>query len=156
MGLFTKKKNNERFLSPMSGKQLKISEIPDPVFSQKCMGDGFAIELADSMVVAPLSGEVISAFPTGHAFGLKTELGIEVLLHIGIDTVQLNGDGFNVKVKVGDYVNQGDTIVEVDIDKIKSSGKSLVSPVIFTSGQSVIPLKIGEKLKILESDIIDY
>lgn len=156
MALFRKKKNKEEFLSPMTGKQLEISEIPDPVFSQKCMGDGFAIELADSKVVAPLSGEIISAFPTDHAFGLKTASGIEILLHIGIDTVQLNGDGFDVKVKIGDYINQGDPIVEVDIDKIKSSGKSLVSPVIFTSGQSIIPLKLGQKISILENEIIKY
>lgn len=140
----------------MEGKVLNITEVPDPVFSQKCMGDGFAIELTRSKVIAPLSGEIVSTFPTGHAFGIKCDDNIEVLIHIGIDTVQLNGNGFDVKVNQGVHVKQGDVLVEVDLKKIKEGGKSLISPVIFTSGETVILSKSGKQVSLLEKDIVKY
>lgn len=155
MRLF-RKKAVEEFLSPMKGLLLNLVDVPDPVFSQKCMGDGFAIELTGNKVVAPLSGEVIASFPTGHAFGIRTKEGIELLIHIGIDTVELNGEGFDVKVQLGDQINQGDTLVFVDAEKISDAGKSLVSPIIFTTGQSVSIQKPGKEIKELENNIVSY
>lgn len=84
-----------------------------------------------------------TAFPTGHAYGIETKEGIEVLVHIGLDAVELNGDGFTVKVETGQSVNVGDVLCVVDIEKVKQAGKSLVSPVIITSGQSITNVQTG-------------
>ena len=107
------------------------------------MGDGFAVALTDGAVKAPLSGTIAAAFPTGHAFGIRTKEGMEILIHIGIDTVNLQGAGFAVKVKEGDTVKQGDVLVDVDVDYVKGQGKSVCSPVIFTGGQKIELLKTG-------------
>ena len=142
MGLFSRKKKEE-FVSPMTGTLLPIEQCPDPVFAGKIMGDGFAIELTGAEVTAPMSGTIATAFPTGHAFGINTDDGKEILIHIGMDTVALNGQGFDVKVKQGDTVKQGDLLVKVDVEYLKAQGKSVVSPVIFTSGEKVEPQKTG-------------
>ena len=134
------------FVSPVEGKVMELSEVEDKVFSQGTMGNGFAVELTSGTVRAPFSGEVTVVFPTGHAIGMKRADGLEVLIHIGMDTVELNGKGFSLKVKQGDYVSVGDVLVEVDLDYIKSEGKSLVSPVVFPNGQAV-SLKIKGNIK---------
>lgn len=149
MGLFGFKKKEE-FLSPMTGILHPIEDVPDTVFSEKVMGDGFAVELTQGEVRAPLSGTIAAAFPTGHAFGMKMADGTEIIIHIGIDTIALDGAGFQIQVKEGDLVKQGDILVRVDTEYIKSQGKSLYSPVIFTSGQTVSllrtgPVKAGDK-----------
>lgn len=146
---------DEQFVAPMSGKLVKIEDVEDQVFASKAMGDGFAIELNDSLVVAPLSGEIVMTFPTKHAYGLKTDMGEELLIHIGMDTVQLEGKGFESFVEVGDVVKQGDKIASVDIDYVKKYGKSVISPVIFTSGQSVKTLKANQVVKVMDSNIIE-
>ena len=137
--LYGKQNKNEilEFVSPVEGKVMELSEVEDKVFSQGSMGNGFAVELTSGTVRAPFSGEVTVVFPTGHAIGMKRADGLEVLIHIGMDTVELNGKGFSLKVKQGDYVSVGDVLVEVDLDYIKSEGKSLVSPVVFPNGQAV-------------------
>ncbi|WP_455683502.1 PTS system trehalose-specific EIIBC component [Thomasclavelia sp.] len=146
---------NEVFMSPMTGKLLKIEDVEDQVFASKSMGDGFAIELTEGQVNAPISGEIIMTFPTKHAYGLKGSDGTELLIHIGMDTVELQGKGFESFVQVGDQVKQGDKLADVDIQYIKEHGKTLVSPVIFTSGQSVINLKAGQIVKVMEENIIE-
>lgn len=146
--LYGKQNKNEilEFVSPVEGKVMELSEVEDKVFSQGSMGNGFAVELTSGTVRAPFSGEVTVVFPTGHAIGMKRADGLEVLIHIGMDTVELNGKGFSLKVKQGDYVSAGDVLVEVDLDYIKSEGKSLVSPVVFPNGQAV-SLKIQGNIK---------
>ena len=146
--LYGKQNKNEvlEFVSPVEGKVMELSEVEDKVFSQGSMGNGFAVELTSGTVRAPFSGEVTVVFPTGHAIGMKRADGLEVLIHIGMDTVELNGKGFSLKVKQGDYVSVGDVLVEVDLDYIKSEGKSLVSPVVFPNGQAV-SLKIQGNIK---------
>lgn len=143
MGLFGFGKKKEEFVSPMSGQIIPMEQVPDPAFSQKMMGDGFAVIPFDGTVKAPVSGTVEAAFPTGHAFGIRAEDGMELLIHIGIDTVNLGGNGFEVFVKQGDPVKQGDMLVKVDLDYVKQQGKSTVSPVIFTSGEAISILKEG-------------
>ena len=133
MGLFNwLKKDPEikkaEFVSPATGKIIPIEQVEDETFASKILGDGFAVELTDGEVIAPFDGEVTAAFPTGHAYGLKREDGLECLIHIGLDTVELNGSGFDVKVK------QGQVLVKVDLDQVTGAGKSLVSPVVFSSG----------------------
>lgn len=144
---YGKQKNIQKdpieFVAPMSGTLRPLSEIEDQVFSQGMMGQGYAIELNDGKVCAPFSGEVIMTFPTGHAIGLRRSDGIEVLIHIGMDTVELDGRGFKMNVRQGDHVKTGDVLVEVDLDLVKKAGKSLVSPVVITSGQNVELKKQG-------------
>lgn len=155
MGFFKKKAKDEEFLSPMEGIVKELANVPDQVFSEKVMGDGFAIEATGRKVVAPISAKVTAAFPTGHAFGLQAPDSTEILIHIGIDTVQLNGEGFNVKVKEGDDVKQGDTLAEVDLDVIKAAGKSVISPIIFTDGKTVEVRKKNKEVSLLEKGIVD-
>ena len=137
------RKESSAVAAPVSGRCIRLEGVADKVFSSKMMGDGFAVELTEGDVKAPVSGVIAAAFPTGHAFGIKTKEGMEVLLHIGVDTVNLQGKGFDVKVKEGDAVKQGDLLVKVDIDYVKSQGKSIYSPVIFTGGQKIDLLKTG-------------
>ena len=134
------------FVSPVEGKVMELSEVEDKVFSQGIMGNGFAVELTSGTVRAPFSGEVTVVFPTGHAIGMKRADGLEVLIHIGMDTVELNGKGFSLQVKQGDYVSVGDVLVEVDLNYIQSEGKSLVSPIVFPNGQ-VVSLNVQGNIK---------
>jgi glucose-specific phosphotransferase system IIA component len=157
MGLFSKlfQSNEKNFVSPMTGKVVAMSDIPDPAFAQKMMGDGCGIELTDGTVVAPFDAKVTAAFPTGHAFGLEAkEDGTEVLIHIGIDTVEMEGEGFSSNIKVGDEVKQGDVLVNVDIDYVKSQGKSLVTPIVFTDGRKVELLQENVAVKAGDENII--
>lgn len=129
---FFKRKQLELF-SPLTGKRLPLEQVPDQVFSAKIMGDGFAIHPSDGEVVAPVDGEVVHLFPTKHAIGLKTKEGLEILIHIGIDTVELNGEGFEALVEAGQKVKKGTPLLNVDLQKIESSGKSTITPVVFTN-----------------------
>lgn len=137
----------------MTGILHPIEEVPDPVFSEKSMGEGFAVELTGREVIAPLSGTITATFPTGHAYGITTKEGTEILIHIGLETVALNGAGFEIKKKQNDTVKQGDVLVTVDVDYLKEQGKSLYSPVIFTGGEKVELLKTGE-VRAGDEDII--
>lgn len=129
---FFKRKQLELY-SPLTGKRISLDQVPDQVFSAKIMGDGFAIEPSDGEVVAPIDGEVVHLFPTKHAIGLKTKEGLEVLIHVGIDTVELNGEGFESFVGVGQKVKKGTLLLKVDLQKIEEKGKPTVTPVVFTN-----------------------
>ena len=131
----------EVFIAPMSGRLFAIEDIDDQGFASKSMGDGIAIELQDGVVVAPFSGTIEVAFPTGHAYGIACDNGRELLIHIGMDTVELQGQGFTAHVKQGDRVRQGDVLAEVDVAYVKRQGKPLVSPVVFTDGEEIRVLK---------------
>lgn len=146
----------ESFHSPMSGICMPMEEVEDQAFASKAMGDGFAVELQDTRVLAPFSGTIMVAFPTGHAYGIKADNGKEVLIHIGMDTVELKGEGFHPHVKAGDVVKQGDVLVDVDLDVIKRKGKSLVSPVVFTDGTAITLEKQHEKIAAGDAHIITY
>lgn len=128
--------------APMDGKMIPIGDVPDPVFSQKLVGDGFAIEPSNGIVTAPVSGELVQLFPTKHAFGIKTAEGLEVLVHVGIDTVQLKGEGFASFATVGDQVKQGQIILEVDLEVLKNAGKSIITPVIITNMTDIKSIEI--------------
>ncbi|WP_295248983.1 PTS system trehalose-specific EIIBC component [uncultured Catenibacterium sp.] len=128
---------NEVFHSPLKGKVIPLNEVEDQVFSQGLMGEGFAVELTDGEVKAPFTGEVVMTYPTKHAYGLLSDDGTEILIHLGMDTVELNGEGFECLVEKGQRVKQGQTIAKVNLDYVKEHGKSLVSPVVFTSHQHI-------------------
>ncbi|MFD4245826.1 glucose PTS transporter subunit IIA [Streptomyces sp. NPDC058525] len=108
-------------LAPVAGHVLGLDEVGDPVFASRALGEGVGIEPADGHVVAPVDGELVTAVETGHAFGIRTEDGVEVLIHIGIDTVQMNGEGFDVRVESGQQVRAGDLLVEVDLDAVRAA-----------------------------------
>lgn len=118
--------------SPIQGKTLNLDLVPDEVFSQRIIGEGFAIEPSEGRVFAPLAASVVHVFPTGHAIGLKAG-DVEYLIHVGIDTVKMQGEGFKSHVKAGDQVRAGDLLIEFDIDKIKAAGKSTISPFVVTN-----------------------
>ena len=105
-----------------NGKKKDLENVSDEAFSQKMMGDGIAIMSDDGCIYAPESGSIQMVFPTHHAIGLKTDEGIEVLIHIGIDTVEMNGDGFESFVNQGDHVKRGDLLVRFDVDKVIQAG----------------------------------
>lgn len=146
---------DEYFVSPAKGKIIALEEVPDKTFSQKLLGDGFAIDITDGKIIAPISGKLETVFPSGHAFGIKGANG-EVLLHIGIDTVSLNGEGFDVKVKQGDFVKQGDVLVNVDLDKIHQLGKSTLTMVLFTEGNKVKNNNLNKEVQVNEQIDITF
>ncbi|HBH3291151.1 TPA: glucose PTS transporter subunit IIA [Clostridioides difficile] len=139
--------NNENFVSPAKGKIVALENVPDETFSKKMLGDGFAIDIIDGKIVSPISGKLETVVSSGHAFGIKGTNG-EVLIHVGIDTVALNGDGFDVAVKQGDMVKQGDVLVNVDLKRIHELGKSTLTMVLFPDGKKVNILDINKDVKI--------
>lgn len=132
------------FVSPLQGNVLPLTEVEDQVFSTGMMGDGYAVDLSSGDIVAPFDGEIVMTFPTKHAYGIKRSDGLEVLIHLGMDTVELNGDGFECFVDKGERVKQGQLIAKVNLDFVREQGKSLVSPVIITSGQHIHLLNHSE------------
>lgn len=142
-GIFKKKTLSLK--SPMDGEVIDITKVPDAVFSQKMVGDGFAVSPTNGSVKAPCKGKIAQIFPTNHAFGIVTEEGVEVLVHIGIDTVELKGEGFMRIAEVGAQVNEGDEIVRVDLEVLKANEKSMVTPVVITTPDKVksIDVKLG-------------
>lgn len=123
-----------RFVAAANGDVIAIEDVNDPVFSSKAMGDGFGVEPTDGKVVSPVSGRVTSVFPTKHAIGIETDGGVEILVHMGLDTVELDGVGFEVFVKEGDVVDYGTPLAQMDLDVIKENSKGVTVVVAFTNG----------------------
>ncbi|MBW3110737.1 glucose-specific PTS transporter subunit IIBC [Bacillus sp. MCCB 382] len=138
-------RDNEKFVAPITGEIKDITEVPDQVFSGKMMGDGFAIVPTEGTIVSPITGKVVNVFPTKHAIGLESKAGREVLIHVGIDTVKLEGKGFEALVKEGDQVEAGQPLLEVDLDYIKENAPSIMTPIVFTN------LKEGQQVTIEKS-----
>ncbi|MBP1999054.1 PTS system D-glucosamine-specific IIC component [Paenibacillus shirakamiensis] len=123
----------EDIVAPANGELLPITEVPDPVFAEKMTGDGFAFLPSDGTIGSPVYGKVFNVFPTKHAIGIMSDGGKEVLVHIGVNTVKLKGQGFNVLIKEGDLVSAGQPIMEVDLDYVKAHAPSIISPIIFSN-----------------------
>ncbi|PSL40069.1 PTS system D-glucose-specific IIA component (Glc family) /PTS system D-glucose-specific IIB component (Glc family) /PTS system D-glucose-specific IIC component (Glc family) [Planomicrobium soli] len=134
------------FSSPLTGEIMPITETPDQVFAGKMIGDGFAVRPTDGKVVSPVNGKVVTVFPTKHAIGIAADNGTEILIHIGIDTVNLKGEGFTSHIEQGDLVEQGQLLMEVDLDYVEKNAASIVTPVVFTNleaGQTIELKKSG-------------
>ncbi len=132
----------EEVYSVADGQVVALEQVKDPVFAQKMMGDGFAVEPANGNIVSPVSGTVSSIFPTKHALGLVTEAGLEVLVHIGLDTVSLEGKPFTVHVAEGQKVAAGDLLVTADLDAIRAAGRETSTVVVFTNGDAIKSVKL--------------
>ncbi|HDW7806368.1 TPA: PTS transporter subunit IIABC [Staphylococcus aureus] len=131
--------------APLTGEVTPLSEVPDQVFSEKMMGDGIAIKPSQGEVRAPFNGKIQMIFPTKHAIGLVSDSGLELLIHIGLDTVKLNGEGFTLHVEKGQEVKQGDLLINFDLDYIRNHAKSDITPIIVTQGNITnLDFKQGE------------
>lgn len=141
------------FAAPASGSLLSLEKVTDPVFASKALGDGFAVDLTDGRILSPVNGTVAAACDTGHAVGISTEDGREILIHIGIDTVELGGRGFHLHVSQGQKVTMGDALVDVDLEEVRKSGKDLTTMILFATGETVTVkegsnVTAGEKMAI--------
>lgn len=134
----------EEVYSVADGQVIALEQVKDPVFAQKMMGDGFAVEPANGNIVSPVTGTVSSIFPTKHALGLVTESGLEVLVHIGLDTVSLEGKPFTVHVSEGQKVAAGDLLVTADLDAIRTAGRETSTVVVFTNGDAIKSVKLEQ------------
>lgn len=135
-------------IAPLTGRVIMLDKVPDQVFSEKMMGDGAAIEAEENTAVAPVSGKLVVLFPGGHAFGIRTKEGIEVLVHIGLNTVELGGEGFIIHKKQDDMVMAGELIVTFDPVLCKKKQKSLISPVIITNMEKISSIQPAELAKV--------
>ena len=134
----------EEVYSVADGQVIALEQVKDPVFAQKMMGDGFAVEPVNGNIVSPVSGTVSSIFPTKHALGLVTEAGLEVLVHIGLDTVSLEGKPFTVHVAEGQKVAAGDLLVTADLDAIRAAGRETSTVVVFTNAEAIKSVKLEQ------------
>jgi sugar PTS system EIIA component len=147
-------KKKSPFVSPVTGILKDISEVSDEAFASKAMGDGFVIEPLENTVFSPVNGKVEFAFPTKHAVGMKADDGVEILIHVGVDTVTLNGEGFTLHVNEGQRVKQGDKLITADFQLIKNKVPSTDVIVVFTNGKECKVLKAGLQVEGMEKDII--
>ena len=145
--------NKEELINEVSlhavtrGNYIPLEDVPDEVFASKMMGDGYAILSEDGVVYAPVSGVITTVFPSNHAVGIRTNNGVEVLVHMGIDTVSLNGKGFTIFVKVGDVVSETTKLAEMDLSYIQSQGKETIISVVITNMDRVISLSSSNNLE---------
>lgn len=156
---FKKNSNKEiKLVAPITGKTIDLSKVPDKVFAEKLAGDGIAIDPTGDLIVAPADGELTLVFETLHAFAVTLDNGAELLIHIGIDTVSLNGEGFQQLVEAGSMVKAGTPIIKIDRDFILNKGFSLVTPVLVTNMDIVKELKANVDKDVIagQDEIINF
>lgn len=152
-------KKNSKLVAPVDGKVIDLSQVPDPVFAQKMAGDGVAIDTTGDTIVAPCDGELSLIFNTNHAFAITLKDGVELLVHIGIDTVSLNGEGFERLAEQGTTVKAGTPIIKINRDVITSRGLSLITPVLITNPDVVKDLKaesVGSTVTAGNNTVLTY
>lgn len=143
-------KVTSNILAPLTGQLMPVSQVPDSTFANGFLGDGIAITPTTGMAIAPASGVIRALFPTKHAVLIQADCGAEILIHIGLDTVHLNGDHFTSHVKRGDVVQQGDLLIEFDIEAIKKHGFNLISPILICN------MSENLKLHTTDADTVDF
>lgn len=135
------------FAAPFEGRLMRLEEVPDPVFSSKTMGDGFALEMLDGKVLSPVSGKIAAVFPTGHAIGIKADDRNEYLIHLGLDTVNFKGEGFTVHIELDQRITQGEPLVDVDLEFFRSHNVSMVCPILVVNANS-------RKIRLLKEGVL--
>ncbi|MFT8349600.1 PTS sugar transporter subunit IIA [Clostridium saccharoperbutylacetonicum] len=145
---------SEIVYSPLNGKVVKLSEVNDPTFSQELMGKGIAIIPSKGRVVSPVNGVVAALFATKHAIALQSDDGIEILIHVGIDTVELEGKYFTAKVEQGTRVSVGEALVEFDVEAIKGEGYDVVTSIIVTNTDNYSDIIGTDKAEITEKELL--
>lgn len=148
----TKTKERMVLVSPLEGKVVPLAEVPDQVFASGALGKGVAVEPSVGKLFAPADGTITTLFPTGHAVGLTTTDGAEILMHIGMDTVSLDGEGFEAAIKQGDTVKKGDLLVSFDIEKIKAAGLPVITPVVVTNTNEYLDVLDMEQTDVLPGE----
>ena len=151
---FFKKNKTIELVSPITGNILPMEEVPDKVFSDKMMGDGLAIEPSEGKILSPVDGTIVTIFPTNHAIGLESKEGLEILIHIGLDTVELQGEGFNRITEEGQKVKKGDLLMEFDIEKIQVAGKSTITPIVITNMDKIQTIEKNSGAVVAGSEIL--
>jgi len=143
----TMKISETDFAMPIDGKIIPLSEVPDQVFAQGMMGQGFAIAPTGNTVYSPIDGKIVSIFPTKHAIGLVTDTGVDILIHVGVDTVKLKGQGFDQLAEDGQVVKRGDALLKIDLAYIEANAPSSIIPIIFTNltSEKLTVLKNGDQ-----------
>lgn len=161
MGFFTKlfggkaeEVNPNHIYAPMAGQAVDISEVPDPTFSSGMMGNGIAIQPTDGKVCSPVNGTVDMMFDTGHAVSLVSDAGAEILIHVGLETVGLNGAPFTIKVKSGDKVKKGQVLMIADLDAIKAAGLPTITPVLICNSDDYTTFNTTTGTAVTNSDVI--
>ena len=151
-----------RIVSPVTGNAVPVDQVPDPVFSQKIIGDGVAVAPEDGRIVSPVDGEVVSVAETLHAYGFRSQEGLEVLVHFGLETVALKGEYFKCHVKVGDRVKAGDLVAEADLEGLKEKQVETITPVLICGGMegrtmnaALGAVKAGESVIMTVLDVCD-
>lgn len=145
-------------LSPVSGRVMDLSDVPDEVFAKKLAGDGTAVDSTGDIIVAPADGILSLVFRTNHAFGIITEKGVEILVHIGLDTIELKGEGFECLTHQGSHVKAGTPIIRIDRNFIQDKGYSLITPVLITNVDNVniIDYKKGINVEAGKDAVLKY
>jgi len=160
MGFFDKlfgksdKINPNHVYAPMEGQAVAITEVPDPTFAEAMLGNGIAIEPTDGKVVSPVDGTVDMMFDTGHAVSLVSDSGIEVLIHIGLETVSLEGKPFKIAVKNGDKVKKGQLLMEADLEAIKAAGLPTITPVVICNTDNYSKFKTNVGKAVTNADAV--
>lgn len=156
MGFFKKLfgKNTDDFYAPMAGKAVPITEVPDPTFAEGMLGNGIAIEPADGKVYAPCNATVDMMFTTGHAVSLVAENGAEILIHVGLETVTLEGRPFTVKVADGDRVKKGQILMEVDLEAVKAAGLNTITPMLVCNSDDYEGFKAYSGMDATNDDVV--
>ena len=144
LGFFKNKSKGIIIYSPWKGKVVPITEVPDPKFSEKILGDGFAVIPSDGKIYAPADGEIMAVFDTLHAITMATDKGTEILIHIGLDTVILKGEPFTAHISAGSQVKKGDLMMEADIEKIKAAGFNPITPILIGNTEKEVPTEMVE------------
>lgn len=150
--LKAKKQKNYDIYSPVKGEVIDITKTNDPLFKEEALGKGVGIIAKENILISPVDGKIESFFPTKHAIGIKTKDGIDLLIHVGIDTVELNGKYFTALKKQGDVVKRGEKLLEVDFDGIKASGYDATVLLVIANTQDYTSVTSCEG----EKDVMDY
>lgn len=156
MGFFDKLfgKKLEAVFAPVAGKAVAITEVPDPTFAEGMLGNGIAIEPTDGKVYAPCDATVDMMFDTGHAVSLVSETGIEILIHVGLETVGLEGKPFTIHVHNGDKVKKGQLMIEVDLDAVKAAGLNTITPVLICNTDAYPTFKTNVGKDVTNDDVV--